>query len=97
MNKLKIIKIKKEVGIFAEDKDIAKNIRENVLKPRFNMGLVTHLDFKGVEDMTQSFAHALLSELIRETNGLILDYVYFKNCTETIRKIINIVVDYMQD
>ena len=36
-------------------------------------------------------------ELIRKYGNEILDKIYFKNCNETIKKIINIVTEYMQE
>ncbi|OGD61364.1 hypothetical protein A3I57_03170 [Candidatus Beckwithbacteria bacterium RIFCSPLOWO2_02_FULL_47_23] len=65
--------------------------------PRVKAGLKTKLDFAKVDDATQSFIHALLSELIRDTQGEVLDLIYFKNCNPTVKKIINVVVDYMQE
>lgn len=91
----KTIHLYKIVGKFAEDKDKARDIRQNTLWPLIKAGGTVVIDFAHVEDATQSFIHALLSDLIRETRGEILDLVYFKNCNETVKKIINIVVDYM--
>ena len=85
----------KLVGKFAEDKDKARNLRMETLWPEIKAGRTIILDFNKVEDATQSFIHALLSELIRETRGEALDSFFFKNCNETVKKIINIVVDYM--
>jgi len=55
------------------------------------------LNFDGIESVTQSFIHALISDLIRNYGMDVLDGLYFKNCNEVVRKIINIVVDYMQE
>jgi len=55
------------------------------------------LDFDGIDSTTQSFIHALISDLIRKYGIDVLDKIYFKNCNETVTKIINIVVDYMQE
>lgn len=93
--KIKTIYLYKFVGKFAEDKDKAKSMRQNILWPHVKTGRTLVLDFEKVEDATQSFIHALLSELIRETRGEALDLIYFKNCNETVKRIINIVVDYM--
>ena len=95
MPKTKTIYVYKLVGKFAEDKDKAKSMRQNILWPQVKTGRTLVLDFAKVEDATQSFMHALLSELIRETRGEALDLIYFKNCNETVKRIINIVVDYM--
>jgi len=83
------------VGSLAEDKDAAQKLRRETLMPLVKERHKVILDFKGVEDATQSFIHALLSELIRETEGEALDLIYFKNCNETVKIIINMVVDYM--
>lgn len=93
--KTKTIYLYKFVGKFAEDKDKARSIRQDFLWPPVKARHTVVLDFAKVEDATQSFIHALLSELIRDTRGEALDLVYFKNCNETVKKIVNIVVDYM--
>lgn len=93
--KARTIRLYKIVGSFAEDKDKAKKIRQGILWPNIKAQKNIVIDFTRVEDATQSFIHALLSELIRETRGEALDLIYFKNCNETVKKIINIVVDYM--
>lgn len=95
--KSKTIRLYNLAGKFAEDKDKAKAIRQNILWPRVKAALKTEIDFNKVDDATQSFIHALLSELIRDTQGEALDFIYFKNCNLTVKKIINIVVDYMQE
>ena len=86
----------KKVGNFAENKDAARDIRRDKIIPALESDKEVILDFKDVESTTQSFIHALISELIRKYSGNVLDRVLFKNCNETVRKIINIVVDYMQ-
>lgn len=91
------INMRKLVGVFAEDKDKARDLRQDILQQKIKTGEEIILDFDGVEDATQSFVHALLSELIRDTQGEALDRIYFKNCNETVRKMINIVVDYMTE
>lgn len=91
------IRLYKIVGKFAEDKDKARDIRQNMLWPRIKAGGKIILDFAAVEDVTQSFVHALLSELIRDTHGEVLDQIYFENCNETVKKMVNIVVDYMTE
>jgi hypothetical protein len=54
------------------------------------------VDFTAVEGATQSFVHALISDLFRK-EGDLLDRVSFKGCNETVRKIVAIVFDYMQE
>lgn len=86
-----------KIGSFAENKDIARDIRLNELIPLLENGEDIILNFKGVEAATQSFIHALISDLFRKYGGSILDRISFKDCNEKIRKIINIVTDYMQE
>lgn len=91
------IKLLKIVGSFAENKDLARKIRLNKIMPALEDKQEITLDFEGIDSATQSFIHALISELIRNYGIEVLDKIYFKNCNETIKKIINIVVDYMQE
>lgn len=93
---MKIIKLLSKTGVFAENKDLARDIRINEITPILKKNDEITLDFNGVESATQSFIHALISELIREFGNEILDNIYFKNCNKSVREIINIVVDYMQ-
>ena len=94
---MKEIKLFPLVGAFAENKDLAREIRLNKLIPVLEKEQEITLDFKGVDSATQSFIHALISDLIRKFGSEILDKIYFKNCNETIKEIVNIVVEYMQD
>ncbi|OGE07303.1 hypothetical protein A3I53_00105 [Candidatus Curtissbacteria bacterium RIFCSPLOWO2_02_FULL_40_13b] len=93
---MKTIKIVNKAGSFAENKDIARDMRISKITPLLEKGNEITLDFEGVESVTQSFIHALLSEVIREFGSEVLDKIYFKNCNDTVKGIINIVVDYMQ-
>lgn len=94
---MKNIKLFPRAGNFAENKDLAKEIRLNEIIPALDNQQEVVLDFKGVEATTQSFIHALISDLIRNYGAEVLDRIYFKNCSETVKKLINIVVDYMQE
>jgi len=96
MINIKFIKLFKIVGSFAENKDLARKIREEEIIPALNCNQEIILDFKDVNLTTQSFIHALISDLIRKYGNEIIDKINFKNCNETIKKIINIVIDYMQ-
>ena len=84
-------------GEFAENKDIARKIRLEMIGPEIKKGNEVALDFEGVSSMTQSFAHALLSELIRTYGGEIFDVIVFKNCSESVRMVIEMVADYMEE
>ncbi|MFA6918070.1 MAG: STAS-like domain-containing protein [Candidatus Gracilibacteria bacterium] len=91
------IKLFKQVGPFAENKDIAADIRLNNLIPALDKNENIVLDFEKIEGATQSFIHALISDLIRKYGNTVLDKIQFKSCNNTVRSIISIVVDYMQE
>jgi len=84
-------------GDFAENKDIAKKIRLESIEPTIAKGEEIILDFNGVTSATQSFIHALISNVMREYGVESLDKMLFKNCNENVKTIIGIVVDYVQD
>lgn len=90
------IELLQYTGTFAENKDIARNVRQEKIIPAIEKGEDLTLDFSGVSSATQSFIHALISDLIRRYGADVLDRISFKNCNETVKKIISIVVDYMQ-
>ena len=90
------IKLQPIVGSFAENKDIAKELRVKKISPALKRGDNVTLDFDGVNSATQSFIHALISQLIRQYGADVLDNIHFKNCNSTVQKIIEIVTDYMQ-
>ena len=91
------IKILKIAGLFAENKDLARDVRITKLVPALEKNEEIILNFEGVEGATQSFIHALISDVIRKYGVEVLDQISFKNCNETIKKIISIVIDYMQE
>ena len=91
------IRLHEFVGSFAENKDLARSIRIEKIIPALNAGEDIELDFDKIESATQSFVHALISDLIRTYGPEILDKISFKNCSEIVQKIIGIVVEYMQE
>lgn len=94
---MKEIRLFPDVGKFAENKDAARDLRIGKILPELEKGEEVILDFEGVDSATQSFMHALISDIIRKKGINILDQIKFKNCSSTLQKIIGIVVDYMQD
>ena len=91
------IKLFKQVGLFAENKDIARDLRLKKLIPALEKNQTIILDFKNIEGATQSFIHALISDLIRKYGNEVLEKIQFKSCNDTVRGIISIVTDYMQE
>lgn len=91
------IKIVEVVGKLAEDKDLAKEIRVEHISSSLDRGEEIILNFVGVKSTTQSFIHALISQIIKDKGADVLDKIYFKGCNTHIKKIIEIVVEYMQN
>lgn len=92
---MKTIKLQLLVGKFAENKEIARITRIEKIIPFLEKGENVILDFSGITSATQSFIHALISDLIREYDTKLFDILFFKNCSATVQEIVNIVVDYM--
>lgn len=91
------IKLYEIVGGFAENKDLAKKIRIEKILPSLEKKDKVILNFDKIESATQSFIHALISDIIRKKGIAILEDISFKKCNITIRKMIGIVIEYMQD
>jgi hypothetical protein len=80
---------------FAENKDIARDIREKLIRPEFdNSKEVILLDFTGVDSTTQSFIHALLSDFFQKYGEAALDRFEFKKCSKPVKSLITTVINY---
>src|SRR3990167_3953236 len=91
------LKLLSFVGSFAENKDLARKLRLEMIIPALDAKKEVTLNFGGIEGTTQSFIHALISDLFRTYGNGVLDRIYFKSCNENVQKIITIVVEYMQE
>ena len=94
---MKEIELFPKTGNFAENKDVARELRINEIIPALKNHQVVILDFNNVDSATQSFIHALISDIIRKEGYEVIDRLNFKNCNDTIKKIITIVTEYMQE
>ncbi len=94
---MKEIRVFEKAGSFAENKDIAREIRLQEIIPALERQEQITLDFDAVTSTTQSFIHALISDAIRKYGPDSLDEMNFKSCNKNIQQIIKIVVEYMQD
>ena len=90
------ISLLKTVGAFAENKDLGREIRVKEIEPALAEGKHVVIDFAGIEGATQSFVHSMISQVIRDNGSSVLESLYFEHCSEPVKAIINIVVDYMQ-
>src|SRR5438132_10360085 len=88
------ISIKAATSDFAEDKDAAAAIREKQIRPALANGARVTLDFTGVSLVTQSFIHALISDILRTNGEPVLKQMDFKGCRPGVRGIIETVVQY---
>lgn len=89
-----VVSLKSLTGPFAEDKDTAAAIREENIRPTLATGQQVTLDFTGVRVATQSFVHALVSEVLRQSGESVLARITFKGCSKAVRGIIETVVQY---
>lgn len=94
---MKTITIFTKAGAFAENKDVARELRLKEIIPALEANEDIIIDFSRVDAATQSFVHALISDVLRKFGNDVLDRISFKSCNDTVQKIIGIVVDYMQE
>jgi hypothetical protein len=89
-----IITIGSGVNGFAENKDQAKELRATRVLPALASDVRITLDFAAVRYATQSFVHALIGEALQKYGEHALDQIEFRNCSEAVRSVIELVVDY---
>lgn len=95
---MRTINIMNKAGSFAQNKDLARDIRLQDIMPALENNEDVMLDFHGVNGATQSFIHAMISEILRNYGmGYALEHITFKSCNADIQQIINIVLDYMEE
>jgi len=92
-----IIRMFPIVGDFGEDKDAASAIRKEKIAKTVEAGKVVTLDFDKVTLVTQSFIHALISDVLRTRGENVLDLLEFRNCSDVVQGIISTVVQYSLD
>jgi len=91
------LNIKKYAGEFAENKDTARELRIGKIIPALRSKKKVVVDFSGVSGTTQSFVHALISDVIRKYGDDVYKLVFFKGCSPVIKEVISIVFEYMQE
>jgi hypothetical protein len=92
-----LLTVMDHAGDFAENKEVARRLRLDIIAPAIESGEVVELDFAGVTIATQSFIHALLGEVIRSQPEQALELLAFKNCSAAVKSTITLVADYMQN
>lgn len=91
------INIRDKVGKFGEDKDAAREIRQQQIVPAIERGYKVTLDFKGVSGVTQSFIHALIAEPIMRFRDQAFEKLHFLDANAQVAEIISIVYRYIQE
>lgn len=81
-------------GPVAQDKDWAREARLAVLFPTLQAGGDVVLDFVTVHTATQSFIHALLSDVTRSLGETGLSRIEFRSCNGQVRQAIQTVTTY---
>ena len=94
---MKKIIVCQEAGEFAENKDVAKKWREEIILPELAKNKEVEVDFINVTGVTQSFVHALVAEAIRRYGVSAFDNLIFSNANGVVREIIRTVYHYMQE
>jgi hypothetical protein len=93
-----IISITQHSDSFAENKDIARDIRENLILPAYvDSSDDIILDFDGIDSSTQSFIHALISEVFQKHSDEALSRLAFRNCNQAVKSLITTVINYSLD
>ena len=87
----------KYIGDYGENKDIARKIRLETILPCLEKEEDIIIDFKNVTGATQSFIHALLADPIRKYPEIVFNKITFKNCSDNVKVVIEIVEEYMQE
>lgn len=94
------IQIFERIGqkVFAENKDIGQEIRVKDIMPQLAIDEEVILNFEHVEKASQSFIHSLVGDPIRVYGvDKTLKLIAFKSCSNAVKQMIGIVVEYMQD
>ncbi len=89
--------IKEKAGSFAENKDVARELRIKYIIPALKKNKTVIIDFSDVTGVTQSFMHALISDTIRKFGSEVFDKLRFKNCSPLVKEVVTIVAEYMQE
>ena len=93
---LEFLRLHRHTGEFAENKDIAEQLREETVRPAIKAGKQLTIDFAGVGMATQGFVHCLIADVIRSEGAGIVDQLTFTNCLPAVQSVVALVVDFAQ-
>jgi hypothetical protein len=89
-----VIKIVEIDNRFAQNKDAARELRIKQILPAIHRGDDVVLDFAGIENVTQSFVHALIGEVCKQLGEAVLDRVTIHDPAPQVLTVIELVIDY---
>ena len=90
-----IIKIIDYSDTFAENKDVAKELREKYIFPSYlNSTEEIILNFDDIDSASQSFIHALISDLLQKHGEVVLDRIVFEKCNAAVKSLVATVINY---
>jgi hypothetical protein len=92
-----IVRVVDHAGSFAENKDVARELRKEFIESAIVGKEEVTIDFTGVELATQSFVHALVADVIRRHGAKVLGTIAFKGCNASLKSLIKVVVEYSQE
>lgn len=78
----------------AEEKEVARFLREELIKPALRRDEEVELDFARAQVVTQSFIHALLAEVICRFEEKALDLLVFAHCSDEAKQVVDTVINY---
>lgn len=81
------------VGEFEENVEEAARVRDSIIEPSLAEGKIVVLDFSGIRFATQSFVHALMYKILRDSLH-IASGLSIANCTRSTREAILAVAGY---
>lgn len=79
---------------FAQNKDIATDLRQTQIMPYLAKKEEVILDFSGITGSTQSFIHALIAEPLQVYGTQSLNLLKFKSACPILQTLIGLVIDY---
>lgn len=82
-----------KIGEFEENVEEAARVRDTLIEPTLSSGKMVVLDFQGIRFATQSFVHALVYKILRDSTH-VASGLSIANCTDSTREAILAVAGY---
>lgn len=89
-----VIKVKERFGSFPTRGEVSNELRLKEVLPVIRRGGFVVFDMDGVENMTDSFLHALVANCVRYDRDVFFSNVRFRNCAKDIRTLIELSINF---